>query len=143
MPPQKARKRAKYTMNEKLNAFVEKIVELYDKAVSFVAEQWESNRTVFLAVCALVVCIPLILIVVIGTSGSKTEAPVSEITVQDYIYLPEEPGLGNDYILSREQQSQWSEEEARRWFVEPDGKMMNDIRNVNDKLINDLLEAVP
>ena len=130
-------------MNEKVSAVIEKVKEFYEKVVSFVAEQWETNRTLLLAFCALIICIPLILIVVIGAGSSKTEEPKSEIEIEDYIYLPAEPSMGNDYILSREQQSQWSEEEARRWFVEPDGKMMNDIRTVNDKLINDLLEAVP
>ena len=132
-------------MNEKINAFVEKIKELYDKAVTFVADQWESNRTIFLAVCALIVCIPLILIVVLGmgSSGKDAPKPGSSTEVTDYIYLPAEPEMGKEYILSREQQAQWSDEEAQRWFVEPDGKMMNDMRAVNDKLINDLLEAVP
>ena len=130
-------------MNEKLQAIIDKIKELFDKCVSFVSDQWENNRTLFLAVCALIICIPLILIVVIGMGNSKTETVVKSVIIDDYIYLPEEPGLGKDYILSRNPQSVWSEEEAKRWFVEPDGKMMDDMRAVNDKLINELLEAVP
>ncbi len=130
-------------MNEKLQAIIDKIKELFDKCVSFVSDQWENNRTLFLAVCALIICIPLILIVVIGMGNSKTETVVKSVTIDDYIYLPEEPGLGKDYILSRNPQSVWSEEEAKRWFVEPDGKKMDDMRAVNDKLINELLEAVP
>ena len=130
-------------MNEKIKSVLDKIKEIWDRFLSFVAEQWDSNRTVFLAICALIVCIPLILIVVLGMGSSKKEMTISETVVTDYIYLPAEPEMGNDYILSREQKLQWSEEESLRWFVEPDGKMMDDMRSVNDKLINDLLEAVP
>jgi len=135
--------RARRKMNEKMQAFIDKIKELFDKCVNFVSDMWENNRTVFLAACALIICIPLILIVVIGMGDTKTETVVKSVTIDDYIYLPEEPGLGKDYILSRNPQSVWSEEEAKRWFVEPDGKMMDDMRAVNDKLINELLEAVP
>ena len=140
---QKTYKRVKLAMNEKLQAFIDKVKELYDKAVSFVADQWESNRTLLLAVCALIICIPLILIVVIGMGKSEPETVVKSVVIDDYIYLPEEPGLGKDYILSRNHQSAWSDEEAAQWFVEPDGQMMDDMRAVNNKLINDLLEAVP
>ncbi len=130
-------------MNDKLIAFVEKVRELSDKAFSFVSDLWETNRVLLLASCALIICIPLILIVVIGMNGSETQVVANQVVIDDYIYLPEEPALGNDYIMSRSKQDQWSEEEARKWFVEPDGKMMNDMRTVNDRLINDLLEAVP
>ena len=130
-------------MNEKIAAFIDKIRDLSDNAVNWVADLWETNRTLLLAGCALIICIPLILIVVIGMGKSESDTVVNGVTIDDYIYLPEEPGLGKDYILSRNTQSEWSEEEARKWFVEPDGKMMDDIRAVNDKLINDLLEAVP
>lgn len=132
-------------MNEKIKAFLDKIKALYDKCISFLVEQWETNRTIVLASGALIICIPLILIVVIGLGGSKNDTSVSgsALEIEEYIYLPAEPEMGNDYILSRKTQSEWSEEEANRWFVEPDEKMMNDVRSVNDKMINELLEAVP
>ncbi|MBO4507363.1 MAG: hypothetical protein J5747_01850 [Spirochaetaceae bacterium] len=123
----------------------EKIKAIWDKCISFLVEQWETNRTIVLASAALLICIPLILIVVIGLGGSKNDAPVSGSAseIEEYIYLPAEPEMGNDFILSRNKQSEWSEEEANRWFVEPDEKMMNDVRSVNDRMINELLEAVP
>ena len=130
-------------MNEKLRALIDRIKELFDKFLDFVSDMWENNRTIFLAVCALIICIPLILIVVIGMGKTDSGTVGTSITVDDYIYLPEEPGLGKDYILSRKQQSKWDEEEAKRWFIEPDGEMLDNMRAVNDKLINDLLEAVP
>ena len=132
-------------MNEKIKVFLDKIKGLYDKCISFLVEQWETNRTIVLAPAALLICIPLILIVVIGLGGSKNDAPVSGSAseIEEYIYLPAEPEMGNDFILSRNKQSEWSEEEANRWFVEPDEKMMNDVRSVNDRMINELLEAVP
>ena len=130
-------------MNEKLMALIDRIKELFDKFLDFVSDMWENNRTIFLAVCALIICIPLILIVVIGMGKTDSGTVGTSITVDDYIYLPEEPGLGKDYILSRKQQSKWDEEEAKRWFIEPDGEMLDNMRAVNDKLINDLLEAVP
>ena len=123
----------------------EKIKAIWNKCISFLLEQWETNRTIVLASAALIICIPLILIVVIGLGESKNDTPVtgSASEIEEYIYLPAEPEMGNDYILSRNKQSEWSEEEAKRWFVEPDDKMMNDVRSVNDKMINELLEAVP
>ena len=123
----------------------EKIKAIWDKCISFLVEQWETNRTIVLASAALLICIPLILIVVIGLGGSKNDAPVSGSAseIEEYIYLPAEPEMGNDFILSRNKRSEWSEEEANRWFVEPDEKMMNDVRSVNDRMINELLEAVP
>jgi hypothetical protein len=130
-------------MNEKLRDLIDRIKELFDKFLDFVSDMWENNRTIFLAVCALIICIPLILIVVIGMGKTDSETVVKRTTVDEYIYLPEEPGLGKDYILSRKKQSQWSEEEAKRWFIEPDGEMLDNMRTVNDNLINDLLEAVP
>lgn len=130
-------------MNDKLNAFIEKIKELSDKAFSFVSNLWITNRILLLASCALIICIPLLLIVVIGMGDSDSQPVQSQVEISDYIYLPEEPEIGQDYILSRKAQDQWEEEEAGNWFVEPDGKMMDDMRTVNDRLINDLLEAVP
>ncbi|MCR4938474.1 MAG: hypothetical protein K5930_00025 [Treponemataceae bacterium] len=130
-------------MNDKLSAFVEKVRSVSDKMYSLVSSLWATNRTLLLASCALIICIPLILIVVIGIDDSEPEAVKSDTTIGDYIYLPEEPGLGSDYVYSRNKQNHWTEEESLEWFVEPDGKMMNDMRTVNDRLINDLLEAVP
>ncbi|MCR4712895.1 MAG: hypothetical protein K5751_00780 [Treponemataceae bacterium] len=130
-------------MNEKLRDLIDRIKELFDKFLDFVSDMWENNRTIFLAVCALIICIPLILIVVIGMGKTDSETVVKRTTVDEYIYLPEEPGLGKDYVLSRKKQSQWNEEEAKRWFIEPDGEMLDNMRTVNDNLINDLLEAVP
>lgn len=130
-------------MNEKLESIKDRITDLFSRFIDFIASQWESNRLLFCSACGVLVCIPLLLIVVIGSNGSRTEPVQSSAVVEDYIYLPDELEMGKDYVMTREPEKQWSEEEVRQWFQEPDGKMMNDIRKVNDKLIEDLLEAVP
>lgn len=88
-----------------------------------------------------------LVIVIIKTSSSNEKKMVLDITREFTLYQPLLPPevftMPDDYYLVRPRNYQWSKEDVKRWFTEPDGQLLKELHSANDNMISNILEAAP
>ena len=104
------------------------------------------SRVVILSAAIVLACLLLIVVVSVAFSGKsrRQEAPTSADAIPpEEFFFPDEPLPTPGVQLSRETKPSWSEEEAKRWFVSPTKKDLDELRRLGEESVNRLLEAVP
>ncbi|MDR2897213.1 MAG: hypothetical protein LBU99_00245 [Spirochaetaceae bacterium] len=125
------------TLRESISDFVS------DKLGDFIAEH---RQTVIIAAAAVCLFLLLLSIVLYMTAGGKGDAayPLTSVPVSaEEILFPPEPGAASGLILSKEPGAPWGDAELERWYTEPDGTMLEDLKQSNDALISNIWEMIP
>ena len=88
----------------------------------------------------------LLLILIIGmvASGKKESIP-SKVSnnPEDPFMLPQNTTVTEDYYFSREPKESWSQEEIEKWFSNPNTVNMNELKQANDALVDEIIGAAP
>ncbi len=110
------------------------------------------NRRVLIAVILSAVLVLLLLVLVLslrseGEAKKKTAAEAaarkSVAISPEELWLPPEPLPVPGIQFFRERHERWSAEEAKEWYTEPDGAVLEALRTAGTRLVDELLESVP
>lgn len=123
-----------------------------DTIVEFI----EARKHLLLGLCAgLLLVIALVLGLVLlsgGASGkekssradpAKLAAMKQNAFAPGELFYPSEPLVVPGVQLSRTLRSQWTADDARRWYTVPDASSMDRLRRAGQDKIDALLESVP
>ncbi len=102
-------------------------------------------RNFYVMISAFVILVVLLLILIFshGSGKSSKKSVLPTATLRDDLILPDEPGIKQEFQYYHLQKTKWNDEDAEKWFVKPNSQMMEELSTSNDKLISDVLEAVP
>ena len=103
----------------------------------------EHSRIVILSAAIVLVCLLLIAVVSIASSGKPVPQSSADAIPPEEFFFPDEPLPTPGIQLSRESEPSWSAEEAERWFVSPSKEDLDELRRLGEESVNRLLEAVP
>lgn len=116
----------------------------------------ETRKHLLLGVCAgLLLVIALVLFLVLMSGGSSGKGNASRIDpaklaamkrdafAPGELFYPSEPLVVPGVQLSRTPRSQWTADDARRWYTVPDASSMDRLRRAGQDKIDALLESVP
>ena len=87
-----------------------------------------------------------VIIITVGESNlfNKKKLRFDEnFTLHQPLVAPEPPSTPDEYYLVRPKDYTWTEQDIDRWFSPPDEQLLDSLRDANDELISDLLEAAP
>ena len=73
----------------------------------------------------------------------KNQFSEQEYELSEYFYSPSSPEISDGYIYSRNPQKKWTEEEASKYMTLPTEEMLENLKESNDIIIKDILEASP
>ena len=62
--------------------------------------------------------------------------------VEDF-FKPKKENLTEEYYFTREQSSQWTDEEFDRWFTVPTNETVEELGKANNKVTEEILGAAP
>lgn len=125
------------------------ILDTLDEVKSFCKEKWEEQRLLCIAVFTLILLVILLLILIPALNNpkpntiEKQDEQIQTVEIDPFLSIPPEPHIEDDYVYTRKDVKRWSEEEVSTWFSEPDDEMLHDLKQANDKLVDDMLEVVP
>lgn len=109
------------------------------------------NTKLTVAVCGILLTFA-VLAFIVGASqeAEKSASKKKEIQLQEIPYSaveeffkPKKENLTEEYYFSREQQSQWSDEEFDRWFTVPSKNTVEQLGEANNKVAEEILGAAP
>jgi len=66
-----------------------------------------------------------------------------EFKTEDDFIPPSNIKLTEDYYFSREQKESWNQEEIEKWFSNPNKVNMNELKQANDALVDEIIGAAP
>lgn len=87
-----------------------------------------------------------VIIITVGESNlfNKKKLRFDEnFTLHQPLVAPEPPSTPDEYYLVRPKDYTWTEQDIDRWFSPLDEQLLDSLRDANDELISDLLEAAP
>lgn len=121
-----------------------KAKSLFENILDFYEEN-KSLSLIILVMFFLVILLILLLSVSFTNAKNKKNNSVvkEELYITEDILLPGKSQETDEYILSRTANENWTENEAKEWFLVPGEKEIESLSEVNDKLINDILKATP
>jgi len=108
-----------------------------------------AQRTSRLAVTILGIILFLFLcaLIVLGVH-SCNQKKIGNVKREDFksedeFIPPSNIKLTEDYYFSREQKESWSQEEIEKWFSNPNTINMNELKQANDALVDEIIGAAP
>lgn len=133
----------------------DKIKSIKDSIASFVKEGdfvtniqsvlLEDKRKLIIVCGCLLLILLIALLILVGKvgRGKKTPSIIETLTLQETPLMPSSSIESEDYIISRKKEDQWSESDVREWWTEPGDKEVRKIEQINDRVVQDLIEAAP
>lgn len=78
------------------------------------------------------------------TSGrKKTPKPADSFKADAPVLPPDAPNVENSYYQYRKTQKKWTEGEVLEFFASPDESTMESLEKANEKIADEITEAVP
>lgn len=104
----------------------------------------ENRKLVLISLCVLIIVLMIALFFSIKIDKNNDQEIINlNYELKNEFVVPEEPGFYNDFYLSREKNEFWSEEDANKYFENPEGNLLEQLRDSNENLKNKIFEAVP
>lgn len=126
------------------------ILNVWDVISDFFKELWDDHRLICLGVAFFIILGLSILITVSSVKSSQNKALLNAensntatVEIEPFLSIPPEPYVEDAYVYSRKNVTRWSDESVSQWFTEPDEEMLEDLKDANNKLIEDMMEVVP
>ncbi|WP_407397319.1 hypothetical protein [Treponema sp.] len=110
----------------------------------------QENTKLTVAVSAILVSFAVLAFIVGAISEPKKKKPEKNFfpdsipySAVEEFFEPQKENLTEDYYFTREQKSQWSDEEFDRWFTVPDNSTVEELGKANEKVADEILGAAP
>lgn len=104
----------------------------------------ENRKFVLIGLCILIILLLIALFFSITSDRDKNQEDIKlNYELKREFALPKEPGFYDDFYLSREKKDFWTEEDVEKYFENPDDKLLEQLRDSNEKLNEKIFEAVP
>lgn len=130
-------------MGNKFQDFFDSIKEKISRIQFSFAEEENRKKILFIVFGILIFLIfILILILCFSPKDNKIKEDLM-YDVTEYMYSPSSPEISSDYMYSRNPKNTWTEEEANEYVTLPNEEMLENLKESNDRLIRDILEASP
>lgn len=130
-------------MGNKFQDFFDSIKEKISQIQFSFAEEENRKKILFIVFGILIFLIfILILILCFSPKDNKIKEDLM-YDVTEYMYSPSSPEISSDYMYSRNPKNTWTEEEANEYVTLPNEEMLENLKESNDRLIRDILEASP
>lgn len=97
-------------------------------------------------VCGIAGIIVLVLILSLCVSivRNRTQKITAIVPpLEEPLIMPKEPGINDNFQFYREQKSEWTKEDAEKWFTAPDDSMIVELEEANNAIISDILGVAP
>ena len=106
------------------------------------------SKLIKISLIVLLIFLIAALVIVFVSSINKDKKKSIVTFNEDYtllqpLMLPDEPSLPDDYYLVRPRNYEWTQEDVDSWFSIPNSKLLDELHQANNSMINDLLEAAP
>lgn len=104
----------------------------------------EKRKKVLIFFLGILIFLIFILILMLCYSPkNENQFSLQEYELSEYFYSPSSPEISDGYIYSRNPQKKWTEEEADKYMTLPTEEMLENLKESNDIVIKDILEASP
>ncbi len=104
----------------------------------------EKRKKVLIFFLGILIFLIFILILMLCYSPkNENQFSEQEYELSEYFYSPSTPEISDGYIYSRNPQKKWTEEEADKYMTLPTEEMLENLKESNDIIIKDILEASP
>lgn len=104
----------------------------------------EKRKKVLIFFLGILIFLIFILILMLCYSPkNENQFSLQEYELSEYFYSPSTPEISDGYIYSRNPQKKWTEEEADKYMTLPTEEMLENLKESNDIIIKDILEASP
>jgi len=124
-----------------------KIAEILSEKIEEIKISLSDNETrkkVLVFFLGILIFLLIILILMLCYSPrDKNQFSEQEYELSEYFYSPSSPEISDGYIYSRNPQKKWTEEEASKYMTLPTEEMLENLKESNDIIIKDILEASP
>jgi hypothetical protein len=137
-----------FAIKQFFSDLVLKLVNLPAKINVFLLKNPLRKTAILLVVFCIFLCV-LFFLLIRGCSNPQHNQSSADTAIPEFqelanpLILPDEPELADEYYLSRTQQLYWGKEEIDRWYFIPDDALLQQIRDINAKKMQSLLEAAP
>ncbi|MGL4981468.1 MAG: hypothetical protein ACRC4W_01185 [Treponemataceae bacterium] len=133
---------------EKLEKFFHSFLNALHTAITNLTHAIKEHKILAMSIFAGSIALALLFYIITPTDQPQKQAilsvpekPIKPLV--DDLMPPEEPGITTGYAYHFEPKTHWDEKEAKEWFVPPNGTMVEELKNANATLINDILGDVP
>ncbi|MBO4387480.1 MAG: hypothetical protein J5817_10775 [Treponema sp.] len=120
--------------------FLDKIRDAYD---NLAAKTSRLAVTILGIILLLFVCALIALGVHSCNQNRIGDVKREDFKTEDEFIPPSNIKLTEDYYFSREQKECWSQEEIEKWFSNPNTVNMNELKQANDALVDEIIGAAP
>lgn len=105
----------------------------------------EEKPVLFALLCLICILflIGLIILLIQNTPEHSTVRESEHFEADAPVIIPDQPQIEKQYYLSRETSGKWSRKESDKWFTYPEEDVMKDLKESNDKMVQDILGAAP
>ena len=125
---------------------MEALERIKDKVQNFLQE----NTKLTVAVCAILLSFAAIAFVM-GMFSQPPKKAKNKVVLPEAIpfsavedfFKPKKENLTEEYYFTREQSSQWTDEEFDRWFTVPTNETVEELGKANNKVTEEILAAAP
>ena len=120
--------------------FLDNIKDAYD---NLAAKTSRLAVTILGIILLLFVCALIALGVHSCNKNKIGEVKREDFKTEDEFIPPSNIKLTEDYYFSREPKESWSQEEIEKWFSNPNTVNMNELKQANDVLVDEIIGAAP
>ena len=121
------------------------IIDTIQDAVDSLVKKTGRFAVAALGIILLLAACALMILTARSFTKKKKALPVvqAEFQSEDEFIPPSNIKLTEDYYFSREPKENWTREEIDRWFSKPNKVNMNELKQANDRLVEEIIGAVP
>ncbi len=104
------------------------------------------EKPVLARITLIILCFFLVAMIIIFVQSSPEKQKSYEkntIILEAAPEIPQGPQIEKDYYQTRNTQSSWTEDEIKKYYTEPDFKMLKELEIANDKIVSDITGAAP
>lgn len=120
--------------------------EIKERIINFLHE----NTKLTVAVCSILLLLSTIAFILGAVDETKKAKPDTFVfpdtipySAVEEFFEPKKENLTEDYYFTREQSSQWTDEEFNKWFTVPDKETVEELGKSNDKIADEILGVAP
>ena len=125
-------------------------MEALDNIKEKIQDFLQENTKLTVAVCAILLSFAAIAFVM-GMFSQPPKKAKNKVVLPEAIpfsavedfFKPKKENLTEEYYFTREQSSQWSEEEFDEWFTVPTKDKIEELGKANNKVTEEILGAAP
>lgn len=115
--------------------------ELKEKTSDFIREKPLLARISAIFLIFFVIALTVVFIQSKKPKAKNFKKPENVLTSEPM--TPEYLEIEKDYYLSRKTENSWSNEEINKYFSKPDSRLIEELENSNDKIIDEITGAAP